>query len=63
MKTLYLVHVNKNEDGYGVELYCAGIFDSKEAAEERAKLFEDADITEVELNSSTTDVYLNGYSE
>ena len=63
MKTLYLVHVDKNEDGYGVELYCAGIFDSKEAAEERAKLFEDADITEVELNSSTTDVYLDGYRE
>ena len=63
MKTLYLVHVDKNEDGYGVELYCAGIFDSKEAAEERAKLFEDADITEVELNSSTTNVYLDGYRE
>ena len=63
MKTLYLVHIDKNDDYYGVELYCAGIFDSKEAAEERAKLFEDADITEVELNSSTTDVYLGGYRE
>ena len=63
MQTLYLVHVDKNEDGYGVELYCAGIFDSKEAAEERAKLFNCADITEVELNASTTDVYLDGYRE
>ena len=63
MKNLYLVHVDKNEDSYGVELYCVGIFDSKEAAEERAKLFEDADITEVELNSSTTNVYLDGYRE
>ena len=63
MKTLYLVHVDKNEDDYGVELYCVGIFDSKEAAKERAKLFDDADITEVELNSSTTDVYLDGYRE
>lgn len=34
MKTLYLVNVDKNEDGYGVELYCAGIFDTREAAEE-----------------------------
>lgn len=63
MKTLYLVHVDKNEDGYGVELYCVGIFDSKEAAKERAKLFDGADITEVELNSSTTDVYLDSYRE
>ena len=63
MKTLYLVHVDKNEDGYGVELYCAGIFDSKEAAEERAKTFEDSNITEIKLNSNTTDVYLDGYRE
>lgn len=53
MKTLYLVNVlvnvDKNEDGYGVERYCAGIFDSREAAEERARAFEDADITEIEL--------------
>lgn len=55
--------VSKNEDSYGVELYCIGIFDSKEAAEERTKLFKDADITEVELNSSTTNVYLDGYRE
>ena len=32
--SLYLVNVDKNEDGYGVELYCAGIFDTREAAEE-----------------------------
>ena len=63
MKTLYLVHVNKNDDGYGMELYCVGIFDSREAAENHAKYFEDADITEVELNSNTTDVYINGYGE
>ena len=62
MKTLYLVNVDKNEDGYGVELYCAGIFDSREAAEERARAFEDADITEIELNSNTN-AYLGGYRE
>ena len=67
MKTLYLVNVlvnvDKNEDGYGVERYCAGIFDSREAAEERARAFEDADIIEIELNSNTTDAFLGGYSE
>ena len=63
MKTLYLVNVDKNEDGYGVELYCAGIFDNREAAEERARAFEDADITEIELNSNTTDAFLGGYGE
>lgn len=63
MQTLYLVHIDKNNHNYGVELYCVGIFDSKEAAEERAKLFDGADITEVELNASTTDVYLDGYRE
>lgn len=66
MKTLYLVNVDKNEDGYGVELYCAGIFDTREAAEERARAFEDADIIEIieiELNSNTTDAFLGGYSE
>jgi hypothetical protein len=63
MKTIYLVNVDKNEDGYGVELYCAGIFDTREAAEERARAFEDADIIEIELNSNTTDAFLGGYSE
>ena len=66
MKTLYLVNVDKNEDGYGVDLYCAGIFDTREAAEERARAFEDAedvDIIEIELNSNTTDAFLGGYSE
>ena len=68
MKTLYLVNVDKNEDDYGVELYCAGIFDTREAAEERARAFEDADIIdadiiEIELNSNTTDAFLGGYSE
>ena len=58
--------MDKNEDGYGVELYCAGIFDTREAAEERARAFEDADIIEIieiELNSNTTDAFLGGYSE
>ena len=63
MQTLYLVHIDKNNHNYGVELYCVGIFDSKEAAEEQAKLFDGADITEIELNSSTTDVYLDSYRE
>ena len=68
MKTLYLVNVDKNEDDYGVELYCAGIFDTREAAEERVRAFEDADIIdadiiEIELNSNTTDAFLGGYRE
>lgn len=63
MNTLYLVYADKYEGGYGVELYCIGIFDSREAAEARANDFEYADIAVVDLNSTTTDVYLDGYRE
>lgn len=61
MNTVYLVHVDTSASLYDIELHCMGIFDSREAAEERACSFEGATIDEIELNSATTEVYLGGY--
>lgn len=62
-QTLYLVIADKFDSYHGVELYCAGVFSAKEAAEELAKQYEDAEVKEIELNSDAKEVYLGGYRE
>lgn len=62
-QTLYLVIADKFDSYHGVELYCAGVFDSREAAEELAKQYEDAEVKEIDLNSDAKEVYLGGYRE
>ena len=75
--TLYLVTFDGYCGGYGSEIYCGGIFDNKEKAEEYIRndvnLLEDRClISELHLNvglktsdvvNISTDIYLGGYCE
>ena len=76
--TLYLVHGNKNLDGWGYDSYVFGIYTEKDAAEITQELYEIGmntddsyikDISDVRVETEEieadkgVDIYLGGYCE
>ena len=67
---LYLVHGNKNLDGWGYESYVFGIYTEKDSAENAAYLIAN-ELYEIGVNTDDSyikddkgvDIYLGGYCE
>lgn len=63
---LYVVTGNSNDDAYGIDIHLLGVYDSKEKAECRTKLYDSGwytiDITEIELNKEYNEC-IGYYSE